>query len=110
LGGEKLLEMMGEQLGEHHASDLKRESAEARAERIIAEELRDLLWTSADLELRLKSDPAKLRIAARLRAETTLPIHWIASRLHLGTWKSANARIHAWKKTQTERKTANSMV
>ncbi len=114
LGGEKfkekLLELMAEQLGEHHAGDLKRESAEAKAERIIAEELRRLRWRSADLELRLKSDPAKLQIAARLRAETTLPIHWIAQRLHLGTWKSANARIHAWKKDQTERKTANATV
>jgi hypothetical protein len=113
LGGEKfkekLLEMMAGQLGEHQAGDLKRESAEARAERIIAEELRRLRWTSADLNLRLKSDPAKLQIAARLRAETTLPIHWIAKRLHLGTWKSANARIHAWKKTQGK-EAANAMV
>jgi L-ascorbate metabolism protein UlaG (beta-lactamase superfamily) len=62
------------------------------------------------LQLRLKSDPAKLQMAARLRAETTLPIHWIAQRLHLGTWKSANARIHAWKKSQTKRKAANAMV
>jgi hypothetical protein len=62
-------------------------------------------WSSTDLQLRLKSDPAKLQMAARLRAETTLPIHWIAQRLHLGTWKRANARIHAWKKSQTERKT-----
>jgi hypothetical protein len=27
----------------------------------------------------------------------------------IGRWKSANARTHAWKKTQTERKTANAM-
>jgi hypothetical protein len=99
------LEIMAEQLGEHHAGDLKRESADAKAERIIAEELRRLRWSSADLTLRLKSDPAKLQIAARLRAETTLPIHWIAKRLHLGIWKSANDRIHAWKKTQIETNT-----
>jgi hypothetical protein len=113
LGGEmfkeKLLELMAEQLGEHHAGDLKCESAEAKAERIIAAELQRLRWSSTDLQLRLKSDPAKLQMAARLRAETTLPIHWIAQRLHLGTWKSANAR-HAWKKSQRERKVANAMV
>jgi len=84
-------------------------SAYTKAGRIIAEELRRLRRTSSDLKLRLKSDPAKLQIAARLRAETTLPIHWIAQRLHLGTWKSANARIYTWKKAQTERKPSNAM-
>jgi len=80
-------------LGEHHAGDLKRESAEAKAERIIAEELRRLRWANTDLQLRLKSDPAKLQIAARLRVETTLTIKWIAARLHLGTTKSANVGV-----------------
>jgi hypothetical protein len=95
---EKLLAQMESQLGEHHAGDLRRESAEAKAERIIAEELKRLNWTSADLAQRLKSDPSELGIATRLRRETTVTIGWIANRLHLGTWKSASARIHAFKR------------
>lgn len=41
------------------------------------------------------NDPAKLGMAARLRRETTLPIKVIAARLHLGTSRSANVRLHA---------------
>ena len=96
LGGEdfknKLLEQMGAQFGEHHSGELKRESAAAKAERIIGEELKRLGLTSADLTLRLKSDPEKLRIASRLRTETTLPIHRIAARLHLSV-KTVEAHV-----------------
>ena len=73
----------------------RRETAEAKAERIIAEELRRLGWEEAELAWRRKSDPAKLGIAVRLRKETTLAIKGIAARLHLGTSKSANIRLHA---------------
>ena len=67
-------------LGEHHAGDLRRESAEARGERILVVELARLGWQEADLQQRPKSDPEKLRIAARLRRETTLTIGWTAER------------------------------
>ena len=66
------------------------------AERIVAEELARLGWSQEELEARRKSDPAKLAMAARLRQETALTIKAIAARLHLGTSKSANARLHGW--------------
>jgi hypothetical protein len=47
-----------------------------------------------DLKERLRNDPRKLEIATRIRKETTLPIHWIARRLQLGTPKSARSMIH----------------
>jgi hypothetical protein len=40
-----------------------------------------------------KHDPAKLEKAARLRRETTLSVKQIATRLHLGTPKSASVRL-----------------
>lgn len=43
----------------------------------------------------------KLAIAARLRRETTLPLKWIAGRLHLGSWKSLNAKLHRWVKSHS---------
>ena len=86
---------------EHHAGELKRESAEAKGERILAEELRRLVWKEARLEQGLKSDPVKLAIAARLRRETALPLKWIAGRLHLGSWKSLNAKLHQWVKSHS---------
>ena len=39
-----LLERLEGRLGEHHAGELKRESAESKAERIIREELKRLKW------------------------------------------------------------------
>ncbi len=94
----EMLERMEGQLGESHAGELRRESAEVRAERIIGEELGRLGWTESQLRERRKSDAAKLAVAARLRRETTLTVAWIAHRLDLGTRKSAAVKLHRWGK------------
>jgi len=59
--------------------------AEALAELIIAEELKLGRWQEADLKTRLKGDSVKVALAARLRAETTMTVGWIAERLAMGT-------------------------
>jgi len=41
------------------------ETAQAKAERILAEELRRLGWSAEDLAGRAKNDPHKLAIAVR---------------------------------------------
>ena len=97
----QMLERMDGQLGEHHAGDLRRENAEGRAERIIAEELQRLGWTEPDLVTQRKSAAGKLALAARLRRETTMPLKWIAARVRLGTSKSANSKLHHWVKENT---------
>ena len=81
-------------------ASLRRESAPAKAERIIAEELGRLGWTESQLRERRKNDAAQLGLAARWRRETTLTVGWIADRLHLGTRKSAAAQLHRWGKEQ----------
>ena len=107
LGGaafrKEMLERMEGELGEHHAGELRRESAEVRAERMIAEELRQQGWTEVELGQRRRSDPVKLALAARLRRETTLTVGWIARRLALGTRKSAAAKLHRWTRGTHER-------
>ena len=90
---QELLEKMESTLGDHHAGELKLESAAAKAERIIAAELQRLGWTQADLRLRLKGDPAKMALANRLKQETIMSMPWIADRLSMGTPKSARARL-----------------
>lgn len=115
LGGEEfrqeMLERMEGLLGEHHSGELKRESAEVRAERIIAEELQRHGWKEAELRLRRKSDPVKLALAARLRRETILTVGWIANRLHMGTRQSAATRLQEQKNaTQNRRQSDNVMV
>jgi hypothetical protein len=61
------------------------ESAEERAEAIITHELWRQRWSEKELEQRRKGDPFKVRLAARLRSETTVPLKWIARRLRMGT-------------------------
>ena len=90
-----MLEETEGQLAEHHFGRLRQEAAEAKAQRIVGEEFRCLGWSQTDLASRRKSDPLKLRIAARLRRQTTLSIKQIAERLHLGTTRSASVRLRA---------------
>lgn len=85
------LEELDGRVGQHHFGELRLELAQAKAERIIGEELQRLNWKESDLELRRKRDPDKLAIAVRLRNETTLSVKQIAARLHLGTPGSASA-------------------
>jgi len=95
---EHLIEKMDERLGEHHSGQLSVENAQSKGERIIAQELKRLGWANEELTRRRKNDPDKLAIAGRLRRETTLTIKNIASRVGLGTSKSANAKLHIWLK------------
>ena len=90
----EMLQRMEGSLGGHHAGELHRQAADAKAERIIAEELQQRGWREEHLVVRRKNDPAKLDIATRLRKETTLPIKAIADRIHLGTSKSANMKLY----------------
>lgn len=90
----KLLEQMEPKLGEHHSGQLRHESAEAKGERIIAEELRRLMCKERYIKEQPKSDPEKLVIAGRLRRETTLTIREIAKRLRMGSWKSLNNKLY----------------
>ena len=92
----ELLEQMESKLGDNHPGELRRESSQAKADRIIAAELVRLGWSEQDLALHRKSDPAKLALAARLRKETTLSIKEIAARLYLGKSKGAKTNLHKW--------------
>ncbi len=91
---EKLEELDG-QVGQHHFGQMRLEVAQAKAERIIAEELCRLGWQQSEMASRRKRDPNKLQIAVRLRKETTLSVKEIAARLHLGTPGSASVCLLA---------------
>jgi hypothetical protein len=69
---------------------------------ILKEELQRLGWRERDLVARRRSDPAKLALAARLWRETTLSRKAIAALAHLGSSKSANARLHEWRRHDNE--------
>jgi REP element-mobilizing transposase RayT len=82
---EELLAQMSEQMGAEHYGEERAEAAEALAELIIAEELKLGRWQESDLKTRPKGDSVKVALAARLRAETTMTVRWIAERLAMGT-------------------------
>jgi hypothetical protein len=50
------------------------------------------------LEQHPKGDRRKVKIARRLRQETTMTLKWIADRLKMGTWTHATNRLYHLKK------------
>jgi putative transposase len=95
---QELLEQMTERMGAEHYGAERLETAEAKAERIIATELKRRKWREAELAKRTKGDPAKVAIAGRLREETTVTVAWIAERLKMGTAGYVNNRLYRWRK------------
>jgi len=83
---QELLAQAEGKFGANHYASQRQESAEEKARRIVAEELRRLGWKQGELEKRLKADPDKVSIARRLRGETTMTLRWIAEQLRLGSW------------------------
>ncbi len=75
---------MGGKLGPHHGGSERQEIAEARAERLLREELAKRGWGDVEMEQRRKGDGEKIKMARQLRAQTTMSWAWIAERLRMG--------------------------
>jgi hypothetical protein len=52
----------------------------------VAEEMRKMGWRESELAGRAKGDAGKVRIARRLRTETSVTLKWIAQELEMGSW------------------------
>ena len=89
LGGEafrqELLEQVNARPGPSHFGEAVQEAELARAERLVAEGLQRLGWSEADLQARRKGEPRKIELAGQLRAQTTMPLAWITTRLNMGS-------------------------
>jgi REP element-mobilizing transposase RayT len=81
----ELLAQVSERRGAHHYGAELQEGEEAKAERLVQEELARHKWSEEDLAGKPKTDRAKARIALRLRRETTMTLAWIAGRLQMGS-------------------------
>ena len=92
---EELLAQMHERKGAEHFGPEIRESAVQKAERLVKEELARLGWSQRELNQRRKGDPKKVRMALRLRQQTTMTYAWIAERLRMGT-KTHLAHLLYW--------------
>ena len=96
----ELLGQMKEQMREHHFGEERLETEQEQAEGIVREGLRRLGWKGADLVARQKGDREKVRLAIRLRDETTMTIKCIARRLRMGTWTHLNNLLY-WHRRET---------
>jgi hypothetical protein len=77
----ELLAQVSERRGAHHYGAELQEGEEAKAERLVQEEMARRKWAEEDLAGKPKTDRAKARIALRLRRETTMTLAWLAGRL-----------------------------
>ena len=93
----ELLEQAGQRLGAEHYGEERRETQAERAEEIVRAELARRKWTDQTLAQRPKGDREKIRIAARLRRDTVMPVHWIAARLQMGSVSYLNNRLYLWR-------------
>ena len=96
---QELLAQMSERMGAEHYGAERSETLVTKAERIIKEELKRRRWREAELKTRPKGDAAKVALAARLRAETTMTVGWIAERLGMGTRSYLNHRLYRLRKS-----------
>ena len=96
LGAEDFMDRLRDKIkvaerNRHEASQV-RETMRSRAMRMIEEELAITGLKVEDLTSLPKGAPIKVRIARKLRKETTLTLKEVASLLHGGNWRSlANA-------------------
>ena len=98
LGGkefrQELLAESGERAGQNHAGPELAESDEQKALRIVEGESRRHRWTREQLTGWRKGDKRKVRIALRLRRETTMALKWMAEQLAMGTWANVARRLY----------------
>ena len=69
---------MAERVGEYHHTEERQGSGEQQALGIVPAELKRIGWIARELKRRRKGDAKKVRVAQRLRAETTMTLKWIA--------------------------------
>jgi hypothetical protein len=81
----ELLAQVSERRGAHHYGAELHEGEEAKAERLVQEEMARRKWGEKDLAEKAKTDRGKAGIALRLRRETTMTLAWIAGRLRMGS-------------------------
>jgi REP element-mobilizing transposase RayT len=83
---QELLAAATQRVGPSQYGSERHETEQQKAERIVAGELAAWGWTEWELEARSKGHPQKVKLASRLRMETTLSLKEIAARLHMGSW------------------------
>jgi len=97
-----LLASAADQAGSNHYGSDRFRSSQERAMRMVSQELKRLGWVESDLTRRRKGDRHKVKLARRLRAETTMSLAWIAERLRMGSWSYVSNLLRKMKSANSE--------
>jgi len=98
---QELLASMSEKTRATHYGMERREGQEVKAGRLLREEMDRLGWDEAALRQAGKGDERKVRMAARLRKETTMSLKWIAQNLEMGSWTHVSNLLGARRKRES---------
>jgi len=82
---QELLAEVAQLPGASYFGESVQEAVAVQAERFVTDRLRAMGWREQDLTVRRKGDPAKVKLASEVRAQTTIPLAWIATRLAMGS-------------------------
>jgi REP element-mobilizing transposase RayT len=99
---QEMLRYIEEQRGKWHYGEEFFEAAASKAERLIREALQ-----AESVARWRKGDPFKIRLAARLRSETTVTVGWIAQRLSMGSRGHLAHLLHLYDETQAASPSSN---
>ena len=91
---QELLARAGARVGPSHYSANRRERDQQKAQRLVSEALKRMGWAEEELSRRPKGDRQKVKMARKLRQETTMTLKWIAQRLQMGTWTYVSNLLH----------------
>ena len=96
----EMLEEVAEKATVHHYGEERRESAEVKAKRILAREMKRLKWRGEDLENEAKGHQGKIEIARRLRQETMMTVSWIAEHTKMGSEANVRKLLSGYNKSR----------
>ena len=74
----------------------------AKTEWQPGKEIERLGWEEEQLRAHRKGHPSKVKLARRLRQETTMSLKWIAARLQMGTWTYVSNLLNEPPETQPQ--------
>ena len=79
----------------------RREAQESKALRWLREEMGRLGWDAGALRQAGKGEARKVRLAARIRKDTTMSLKWIAQHLEMGRWTHVSILLGAKRKQES---------
>ena len=74
----------------------------AKTEWQVGKEIERLGWDEDELRVRRKGHQLKVKLARRLRQETTMSLKWIAARLQMGSWTYVSNLLNEPPRTQPQ--------